>query len=170
MALTLLLLAASFIVARTLSQSIRQGRALARVNAERARATRAKSEFLANMSHELRTPLNAIIGFTDVLLQRYFGDINARQDEYLKDVGNSGKHLLALINDILDLSKVESGRMELELTSFSPAATLENSVTLIRERAVRRRVSVSVERDDLDLVTADERKVKQVLVNLLTNA
>src|SRR6186713_683037 len=93
-------------------------------------ATRHKSEFLANMSHELRTPLNAIIGFSEVLLEKMFGEINEKQDDYLKDIHSSGKHLLSLINDILDLSKVEAGRMELELSTFDLPATLGGAMTL----------------------------------------
>src|SRR5204862_2162302 len=92
-------------------------------------ANKHKSEFLANMSHELRTPLNAIIGFSEVLLERYFGEVNEKQDDYLKDIHSSGKHLLTLINDILDLSKVEAGRMELEPSSFDVAAALSNALT-----------------------------------------
>ena len=98
-------------------------------------ANKHKSEFLANMSHELRTPLNAIIGFSEVLLERMFGEMNAKQDEYLKDIHSSGQHLLSLINDILDLSKVEAGRMELELSEFHLPAALGNALTLVRERA-----------------------------------
>ena len=134
-------------------------------------ATRHKSEFLANMSHELRTPLNAVIGFSEVLLEKMFGDINAKQEEYLQDIASSGRHLLALINDILDLSKVEAGRVELELTTFDLAATLENTLTLVRERAMRHGIAVVSEVPrELGDCTADELKVKQVLLNLLSNA
>src|ERR1044071_6866424 len=96
------------------------------------------SEFLANMSHELRTPLNAVIGFSEVLLQRMFGELNEKQDEYLKDIYASGQHLLSLINDILDLSKIEAGRMELEPTDFDLPSAIDNALTLVRERAGRR--------------------------------
>lgn len=134
-------------------------------------ATRHKSEFLANMSHELRTPLNAIIGFSEVLLEKMFGDVNAKQAEYLEDVLSSGRHLLALINDILDLSKVEAGRTELEPTTFSLPATLQNTLALVRERAMRHRIRLSCDIDTrLGECTADERKIKQVLLNLLSNA
>src|SRR5262249_41594345 len=134
-------------------------------------ASRHKSEFLANMSHELRTPLNAVIGFTEVLLERYFGELNAKQEDYLKDVLSSGQHLLSLINDILDLSKVEAGRMELELSTFELAPVLESGLVMVRERASRKEVALSLEvLADLGAVEADERKVKQVLFNLLTNA
>jgi signal transduction histidine kinase len=134
-------------------------------------ASRHKSEFLANMSHELRTPLNAVIGFSEVLLQRMFGDLNAKQDEYLKDIYASGQHLLSLINDILDLSKIEAGRMELELTDVHLATAIDNALILVRERAGRRGLRLGSTLDErLGTVRADERKVKQVLLNLLSNA
>ncbi|HEY6960045.1 MAG TPA: GAF domain-containing protein [Candidatus Limnocylindria bacterium] len=134
-------------------------------------ANRHKSEFLANMSHELRTPLNAIIGFSEVLLQGIFGDVNEKQREYLDDVLSSGKHLLSLINDILDLSKIEAGRMELEVSTFSLTAALESGLTIVRERAARHGIALAaVIPDDLPTVDADERKVKQILYNLLSNA
>ena len=134
-------------------------------------ANRHKSEFLANMSHELRTPLNAIIGFSEVLLQQIFGDINAKQTEYLGDVLSSGKHLLSLINDILDLSKIEAGRMELEVSKFSLANAIESGLVVVRERAARHgiRLSAAVPQTLPD-IEADERKVKQILYNLLSNA
>jgi len=134
-------------------------------------ASQHKSEFLANMSHELRTPLNAIIGFSEVLSERMFGELNAKQDEYLKDIFASGQHLLSLINDILDLSKIEAGRMELELTDFDLHATIDNALTLVRERAARHGIAVHHELDArLGQIRADERKLKQVLLNLLSNA
>jgi GAF domain-containing protein len=134
-------------------------------------ASQHKSEFLANMSHELRTPLNAIIGFSEVLGERMFGELNEKQDEYLKDIHASGAHLLSLINDILDLSKIEAGRMELELTDFHLPATLDNAMTLIRERAGRHGIALHMSVDArLDQVRADERKVRQVVLNLLSNA
>jgi signal transduction histidine kinase/CheY-like chemotaxis protein len=134
-------------------------------------ANRHKSEFLASMSHELRTPLNAIIGFSEVLLERLFGELTAKQEEYLRDILDSGRHLLSLINDILDLSKVEAGRMELELGRFSLREALENGLTMVRERASRHSIALSLEVDPaLDLIEADERKVKQVIFNLLSNA
>jgi signal transduction histidine kinase/putative methionine-R-sulfoxide reductase with GAF domain len=133
--------------------------------------SRHKSEFLANMSHELRTPLNAIIGFSEVLLERLFGDVNEKQAEYLQDILTSGQHLLSLINDILDLSKVEAGRMELELGEFSLREALENGLTMLKERAGRHGITLGLDVEDgLDLIEADERKVKQVLFNLLSNA
>jgi GAF domain-containing protein len=134
-------------------------------------ASQHKSEFLANMSHELRTPLNAIIGFSEVLTDRMFGELNEKQDEYLKDIHASGQHLLSLINDILDLSKVEAGRMELELTDFNLPATLDNALTLVRERAGRRGIALRLTVDErLEQIRADERKVRQVVLNLLSNA
>src|SRR5207245_11734711 len=101
-------------------------------------ASRHKSEFLANMSHELRTPLNAIIGFSEVLTERMFGELNEKQDEYLKDIYSSGQHLLSLINDILDLSKIEAGRMELELSDFQLPSAIDNALIVGGERATRR--------------------------------
>jgi len=134
-------------------------------------ASRHKSEFLANMSHELRTPLNAIIGFSEVLLERMFGEINPKQAEYLGDVLSSGRHLLTLINDILDLSKIEAGRMELERGTFSMRAALENGVTMVRERASRHEIRLALDVSaELESVAGDERKVKQVIYNLLSNA
>jgi signal transduction histidine kinase len=130
-----------------------------------------KSEFLASMSHELRTPLNAVIGFSDVLLERMCGELNERQDEYVRDIRDSGRHLLELINEILDLSKVEAGRMELEPSLLSLPALLEQGLALVRERAARQRLSVTVKiSDGVGDVWADEVKLKQVVVNLLTNA
>jgi len=134
-------------------------------------ASRHKSEFLANMSHELRTPLNAVIGFSEVLLQRMFGELNDKQDEYLKDIYASGQHLLSLINDILDLSKIEAGRMELAPAPFHLPGALENAVTLVRERAGRHGIALQLDVDPgLGELVGDERKVKQVLLNLLSNA
>src|SRR5438105_9018305 len=97
------------------------------------------------MSHELRTPLNAVIGFTEVLLERYFGEVNAKQEEYLRDVLSSGQHLLSLINDILDLSKVEAGRMELELGTFDLGPALEAGLVMVRERASRKGIELRLD-------------------------
>jgi signal transduction histidine kinase len=134
-------------------------------------ASRHKSQFLANMSHELRTPLNAIIGFSEVLSERMFGEVNEKQAEYLSDILESGRHLLSLINDILDLSKIEAGRMELEFSDFNLASTIEQTIMLVRERAVRRGIMLGRTIDErLGSIRADERKVKQVLLNLLSNA
>jgi signal transduction histidine kinase len=134
-------------------------------------ANRHKDEFLANMSHELRTPLNGIIGFSEVMLERMFGEINEKQEEYLGDILASGRHLLSLINDILDLSKIEAGKMELELTDFDAPAAIDNAMMLIRERATRRGQVLERTADpSLGEIRADERKFKQVLLNLLSNA
>jgi signal transduction histidine kinase len=134
-------------------------------------ANRHKSEFLANMSHELRTPLNAIIGFSEVLDERYFGQLTDKQDEYVKDIHSSGKHLLSLINDILDLSKIEAGRMELEVSDFDLPSALDNALTLVKERAQRHSIALGKRVDPaLGTVRADERKVKQIMLNLLSNA
>ena len=134
-------------------------------------ASQHKSEFLANMSHELRTPLNAIIGFSEVLTDRMFGELNEKQEEYLKDIYASGTHLLSLINDILDLSKIEAGRMDLELTDFDLPTALDNALTLVRERAGRRGITLETSVDEgLGEVRADERKIRQVVLNLLSNA
>ena len=134
-------------------------------------ASRHKSEFLANMSHELRTPLNAILGFSEVLAERMFGEVNEKQAEYLQDILSSGRHLLSLINDILDLSKVEAGRLELELGRFHLPTALDNALTLVRERATRHGITLTQTVDErLGDIVADERKVKQILLNLLSNA
>ena len=134
-------------------------------------ASRHKSEFLANMSHELRTPLNAIIGFSEVLAQGMFGDVNEKQSEYLHDILDSRRHLLSLINDILDLSKIEAGRMELEVSEFDLPQAIQNALTLVRERALRCGIALHHVIDNrVAGIRADERKVKQVLLNLLSNA
>jgi signal transduction histidine kinase len=134
-------------------------------------ANRHKSEFLANMSHELRTPLNAIIGFSEVLGERLFGELNEKQAEYTDDILSSGRHLLSLINEILDLSKVEAGRMELELTTFDLPLAIDNTRTFVRERATKHGISLDVNVDDrLGDIVGDERKIKQILLNLLSNA
>jgi signal transduction histidine kinase len=152
-------------------QNARLFRELEDKSAQLEVADRHKSEFLANMSHELRTPLNAVIGFSEVLLERMFGEINDKQAEYLQDILSSGRHLLSLINDILDLSKIEAGRMELEVAEFSLPLMLETTIILVRERAARNGIALGLETDPrLDAVVADERKIKQVVVNLLSNA
>jgi signal transduction histidine kinase len=134
-------------------------------------ASKHKSDFLANMSHELRTPLNAIIGFSEALGERMFGELNDKQAEYVADIHSSGRHLLALINDILDLSKVEAGRMELDLAEFDVPSTLENAMTLVKERAQRHAIRLALEvKPGVGAFTADERKLKQILLNLLSNA
>ena len=152
-------------------QNARLFREIADKSRQLEAASRHKSEFLANMSHELRTPLNAILGFSEVLAERMFGEVNEKQAEYLQDILSSGRHLLSLINDILDLSKVEAGRLELELGRFHLPTALDNALTLVRERATRHGITLTQTVDErLGDIVADERKVKQILLNLLSNA
>jgi signal transduction histidine kinase len=152
-------------------QNARLFREIADKSRQLEAASRHKSEFLANMSHELRTPLNAIIGFSEVLTERMFGELNDKQEEYLKDIYASGQHLLSLINDILDLSKIEAGRMELELTDFDLPQAITNALTLVRGRAERHSIVLHLAVDErLGSIRGDERKIKQVLLNLLSNA
>jgi signal transduction histidine kinase len=149
---------------QVLAELSRKGRQLEVVS-------RHKSDFLANMSHELRTPLNAIIGFSQVLRQRLFGPINEKQEEYIDDILSSGNHLLDLINDVLDLSKVEAGQVELEVAPFSLREALERGVLMVREPATKHRVRLSLElAPGVDLVDGDERRLLQVIFNLLSNA
>ncbi len=134
-------------------------------------ANRTKSDFLANMSHELRTPLNHIMGFTELVVDKNFGDLNEIQEEYLNDVLQSSMHLLSLINDILDLSKVEAGKLEFELTDVNLKELLENSLTMIREKAVKHGIQLSMNTDSIpEIIRADERRSKQIIYNLLSNA
>jgi len=144
---------------------------LGRLYRELETASRHKSEFLANMSHELRTPLNAIIGFSEVLEARMFGELNAKQVEYVHDIHSSGRHLLSLINDILDLSKIEAGKVVLEPERFHLGNAMEGALTLLRERAARHGIELALQVDEqIGEIVADERKVRQVLLNLLSNA
>src|SRR5215203_419125 len=143
--------------------------------AERTRAlevaSQHKSDFLANMSHELRTPLNAIVGFSQVLKQKPFGPVNEKQDEYLDDILSSADHLLALINDILDLSKVEAGQVELDVGLFSLREALERGIVMVRERAIKNGVQLELELEpEIDLLQGDERRIRQIVFNLLSNA
>jgi signal transduction histidine kinase/ActR/RegA family two-component response regulator len=134
-------------------------------------ASQHKSEFLASMSHELRTPLNAVIGFAEVLLERMFGDINPRQEGYLRDIWSSGKHLLELLNEILDLSKVEAGRMELAASTFTVRDAIEYAMSMVRERAALHGITLELRvSSDVGLIYADELRFKQVVLNLLSNA
>jgi signal transduction histidine kinase len=152
-------------------ENVRLFKELQGANRELSAASQHKSEFLANMSHELRTPLNAIIGFSEVLTDRMFGELNEKQEEYLKDIYASGTHLLSLINDILDLSKIEAGRMELELTDFDLPTALDNALMLVRERAQRRSLTLDKDVDaGVGQIQGDERKIRQVVLNLLSNA
>jgi signal transduction histidine kinase len=143
---------------------------LDRLYRELEATSRHKSEFLANMSHELRTPLNAIIGFSQVLRERMFGDLNSKQEEYLDDILASGNHLLSLINDVLDLSKVEAGQFELEVAPFALREALESGVVMVRERATQDDVRVALAADPGVVVQGDERRIRQVIFNLLSNA
>lgn len=136
-------------------------------------ADTAKSKFLANMSHELRTPLNAIIGFSEILEDQTFGELNQKQLRYAGHIHTSGQHLLMLINEILDLAKIEAGKMELHLSAINIRGLLENSLVMIKEKALRHRIQVDLsmptELSDLQ-IQADEVKVKQIVFNLLSNA
>jgi signal transduction histidine kinase len=130
-----------------------------------------KSQFLANMSHELRTPLNAILGFSQVLRERLFGELNQKQQEYIDDILSSGHHLLSLINDVLDLSKVEAGQIELEVAPFSLQEALEHGIVMVRERALENGVHITLAADPkVGLIAGDERRIRQVIFNLLSNA
>jgi signal transduction histidine kinase len=149
----------------------RMSEQLGRAYRELEAVSQHKSEFLANMSHELRTPLNAIIGFSEVLKDGRFGAMSAKQAEYIRDIHASGQHLLSLINDILDLSKVEAGRMELSVTRFDMPTAIDNALLMVRERATRNGIALASRIEgEIGVLSGDERKVKQILVNLLSNA
>jgi signal transduction histidine kinase len=173
-----LLFVGAFIASYTANLLKRNRENLRQQNAELVRAkevaeaaSRAKSEFLANMSHELRTPLNHIIGFTELVVDKQFGGLNEAQEEYLNDVLHSSRHLLSLINDVLDLSRVEAGKLELELTDVDLRRLLESSLTMVQEKALKHRIQVSVDIDEIpDTIQADERKLRQIMHNLLSNA
>ena len=144
---------------------------LRRLYREVEAASQHKSDFLANMSHELRTPLNAIIGFSQVLREGMVGDVNEKQREYLDDILSSGQHLLSLINDVLDLSKVEAGQVELQVAPFSLQDALERGISMVREQATTEGVQVTLHMNgSLDVVSGDERRMSQVIFNLLSNA
>ena len=134
-------------------------------------ASRSKTDFLANMSHELRTPLNHIIGFSELIVDRQFGDINDAQEEYLNDVLESSRHLLSLINDILDLSKVEAGKLEMEWSDLDPQELFERSLSMFMDKALKHGIQLSADLAGVPAsIRADERKLKQVMYNLLSNA
>ncbi|HEU0199333.1 MAG TPA: response regulator [Burkholderiaceae bacterium] len=147
------------------------GRELANKNTQLEQANRLKSEFLANMSHELRTPLNAVIGFSEILREGLIGTLTPEQRQFAADIHSSGKHLLSLINDVLDLSKVEAGSMQLESEAVHVATLLESCLAVVREKALARRLDLRTEIDPaLDVVEGDSRKLKQIVYNLLSNA
>jgi signal transduction histidine kinase len=134
-------------------------------------SNKAKSEFLSTMSHELRTPLNHIMGFTELVLDQHFGPLNKVQEEYLTDVHQSSKHLLSLVNEILDLSKIESGRLELKLSQINLNQTLEQSLSIISDKALKQKIHMSTNMEKIpEFITADELRLKQILYNLLSNA
>lgn len=160
-----------FAAARDVTERKRFESALEEKNIELEHASRMKSEFLATMSHELRTPLNAIIGFSEALQDGLIGPVSDTQQEYIGDIFTSGQHLLSLINDILDLSKVEAGMMELELEAADLHSLLSNSLSIVREKAATQRVRLELEiGDDLTAPRLDTRKTKQIVYNLLSNA
>jgi PAS domain S-box-containing protein len=160
-----------FAAARDMTELKRFEQTLQQKNVELEDASRMKSEFLANMSHELRTPLNAIIGFSEVLGDGLLGDMTEQQRGFIGDIFSSGKHLLSLINDILDLSKVEAGKMMLDLEPVQVSSLFANSLSIIREKAATRRVKLTMDvAKELGTVHADARKVKQIVYNLLSNA
>jgi signal transduction histidine kinase len=159
------------ILARDEAETARDEAENARESAERA--NRAKSEFISSISHELRTPLNAIIGFSKLLLNPRVGPLNEDQSQYTQDIVQSAEHLLQLINDLLDLSKIEAGKLSLECTDFPLIDVLQESLTLVREKAKQQSLRMSVELAPLIegvQITADRRKIKQIMLNLLSNA
>jgi signal transduction histidine kinase len=158
-------------IGRLAAEVNRMSDELQRVYRELELASEHKSQFLANMSHELRTPLNAIIGFSEVLQEQMFGELNERQLAYVNDVLEAGKHLLSLINDVLDLAKIEAGRMDLELSQVAIPDVLRSAVSLYGERASREGVELSLATELEEItITADERRVRQVVLNLISNA
>ena len=160
-----------FAAARDVTELKRFEQTLQQKNVELEDASRMKSEFLANMSHELRTPLNAIIGFSEVLRDGLMGEMTDQQRGFIGDIFGSGKHLLSLINDILDLSKVEAGKMTLDLEPVQVSSLFANSLSIIREKAATRHIRLGMEAaEELGSIQADARKVKQIVYNLLSNA
>lgn len=158
-------------IARDVSRQKEQESLLRQARQRAEEASRAKSSFLAGMSHELRTPLNAVIGFSEILLDQQMGDLNKSQEEYVRDIYESGKHLLNLINEVLDLAKVESGTMELRRSPVSIRATCNDSLVMVRQKALAHGINLRCTVDDMpELLCLDERKLKQVLFNLLSNA
>ena len=148
-----------------------KSRELSGVNIRLQEISQLKSQFLANMSHELRTPLNSILGFAEVLQEKMFGDLNDKQEEYINYIRESGRHLLSLINDILDLSKIEAGKLDMEPAEVGIGDLLKDSLTLAREKALEHGIELCLNLEDgIPGIYADERKVKQIVYNLLSNA
>jgi signal transduction histidine kinase len=158
---------------KSLNAELELQREMAHVARQQAEeANRSKSDFLANMSHELRTPLTSVIGFSEVLQDGFFGELNEKQRQYVDNILFSGKHLLSLINDILDLSKVEAGKMVLELSTVNLREVIASSLTMLQERALKHNLYLDCDlaaEGEVKLI-ADARKLKQILYNLLSNA
>jgi signal transduction histidine kinase len=160
-----------FAAARDVTELKRFERTLQQKNLELEDASRMKSEFLANMSHELRTPLNAIIGFSEVLRDGLIGELTDQQRGFIGDIFGSGKHLLSLINDILDLAKIEAGRMELALSQVAVPELLRGAVSMHSERADRGGIELALTTNPAEIsISADERRLRQIVFNLLSNA
>jgi PAS domain S-box-containing protein len=160
-----------FVAARDVTDRRRSERTLQQKNVELEHASRMKSEFLATMSHELRTPLNSVIGFSEALKDGLLGDLTESQQEYIGDIFTSGQHLLSLINDILDLSKVEAGMMNLEMEAVDARQLLSNALSIVREKALARSIGLDLELDEhVGVTQLDVRKTKQIVYNLLSNA
>jgi len=159
-------------LARKLAKAQQQHRNLVESNRRLVEVSRINFDFLANMSHELRAPLNAVIGFSEVLQDQTFGQINEQQKEYVSSILSSGRRLLTLIDDILDLSTLESGRMTLELSNFSLHESLHDSLMMLKEKAFKNRIALHLDLDtQADVsISADQRKLKRVMFNLLSNA
>jgi signal transduction histidine kinase len=138
---------------------------------EAENANKVKSEFLSTMSHELRTPLNSIIGFSDLLKQKIIGELNEKQEHYIDNILTSSKHLLSLINDILDLSKIESGKIEMTFEKISLSSTINDTLEMVRTTAIKHNINIIKELDpELEFLEADKQKLKQIMFNLLSNA